>query len=180
MSKTIIIYNSKYGHTKRYAQWLAEAVQADICENKNVNAEKLNGYDTVVFGSSIYAGRNKGAVALAKHFERIKDKKIVLFTVGIYNPESESNIEKINEDLNKTLTPEMRAKTAIFHLRGGIDSPNLSVPYKIMLKFVHSVLAKKVESELSDADRDILAVYGKTVDFSDRKMLEPIVELILK
>ena len=180
MNKTLIIYSSKYGHTKRYAQWLAEVVQADICESKSLNTEKLKGYETIAFGSSIYAGRNKGAVALAKHFEQIKDKKIVLFTVGIYNPDSESNIAKINEDLNKVLTPEIRDKINIFHLRSGIDSPNLSVPHKIMLKFVHSILAKKAENELSDADKDILSVYGKTVDFSDKKMLEPIVEWIQK
>ena len=91
---------------------------------------------------------------------------------------SEFYLKKINEDLNKTLTPEMRAKTAIFHLRGGIDSPNLSVPHKIMLKMVHAILAKKKESELTDPDKDILAVYGKTIDFSDKKMLEPMIHLI--
>jgi len=179
MNKTLIIYSSKYGHTKKYAQWLAEELNADICESENLNIDKLKSYFTIIFGSSIYAGRNKGAVTLVKCFEQIKDKKIVLFTVGMYDTNSEENIIAINKELNKVITPEIRKRIEIFHVRGGIDCQNLSFPHKMMMKFAHSSLSKKSERELTDGDKNFLSLYGKKIDFSDKKMLVPMIHSLL-
>jgi len=41
MNKTLVIYSSKYGHTKKYAEWLAEDLSADICDDKNLKKEML-------------------------------------------------------------------------------------------------------------------------------------------
>ena len=176
MDKILVIYNSKYGHTKNYAQWLVEELNADICEDKNLTADKLKNYNTIIFGGSLYAGRNKGAVALVKYFEQIKDKKNVLFTVGMYDTNSEKNIIGINNELNKVITPEIRDKVKIFHVRGGIDCDNLSFPHKMMMKIAHSVLSKKPENKQTDGDKDFLKLYGKKIDFSNKKMLEPIIQ----
>ena len=176
MNKTLVIYSSKYGYTEKYAQWLAEELNADICDGKNLNEDKLKDYLTVIFGSSLYAGRNKGAITLVKHYEQIKDKKVVLFTVGMYDTNSEGNIIGINKELNKVIAPEIREKIKIFHVRGGIDCQNLSFAHKMMMKFAYSQLSKKSENELTDGDKDFLSFYGKKIDFSDKKMLAPVIQ----
>ena len=33
--KTVVIYNSQTGFTKRYAEWIADALDADICSAEN-------------------------------------------------------------------------------------------------------------------------------------------------
>ena len=38
MSKGIILFQSKYGATKKYADWLAEMTGYDCAETKNANA----------------------------------------------------------------------------------------------------------------------------------------------
>ena len=174
MNKVLIIYSSRYGHTEKYARWLAEELAADICESNNLRADQLKDYLTIIFGSSLYAGRSKGATVLAQCFEQIKNKNVILFTVGMLDTNSEENIIGINRELNKVISPEIREKVKVFHVRGGIDSQNLSCLHKMMLKFVHSFLSRKPENKLTDSDRDILALYGKTVDFSDKRMLTPI------
>ena len=176
MNKTIIIYDSKYGHTKQYVQWLAEELNADICKAKKLNAHTLNDYATIIFGSSLYAGRSKAALMVLKHFKQIQYKKVVLFTCGVADVSKESNINSINKALDKVLTPEIRSRIAIFHVRGGIDSENLSFLHKTMMKMAFSFLSKKSEQELTDENRDLLAIYGKKIDFSDKKMLEPMIE----
>jgi menaquinone-dependent protoporphyrinogen IX oxidase len=176
MGKIAVIYSSKYGHTKKYAEWLKEELQADICDINNILP--LQNYSTIIFGSSLYAGKNKVANLIIKCFEQLKDKKIVLFTVGILNPDSETNLAETNKELDKVLTPEIREKVKIFHFRGGIDSSKLSTKHKIMMKFVQSIVSKKAESERNDSERDFLEVYGKTIDFSDKKMLEPVLRYL--
>ena len=180
MNRTLVIYNSKYGYTEKYARWLAEELQADICESKNLNIDKLKDYFTIVFGSSLYAGRHKGAVTLVNCFEQIKDKKVALFTVGMLDTNSEENIISINKELDKIITPEIREKIKIFHVRGGIDSQNLSFKHKIMMKFAHSNLSKKSEHALTEGDKNFLSLYGKKIDFSDKKMLAPIIHYCLQ
>jgi len=61
MNKTVVVYNSKYGYTKQYAQWLAEELNADMFNGKELKKNMLNDYSTVLFGSSLYAGTNKAA-----------------------------------------------------------------------------------------------------------------------
>ena len=41
MSKGIILFQSKYGATKKYADWLAEMTGYDCAETKNANAVDL-------------------------------------------------------------------------------------------------------------------------------------------
>jgi menaquinone-dependent protoporphyrinogen IX oxidase len=176
MNKTIIIYDSRYGHTKKYAQWLAEELNASICEIKNTNATTWNDYSTFVFGSSLYAGRSKAALTIVKHFKQLRDKKVVLFTCGVADVTKESNLVNINKALDKVITSEIRSRTAIFHLRGGIDYANLNFIHKAMMKMVYSQLSKKPDSELTDENRDVLATYGQTVDFSNKEMLAPIIQ----
>ena len=180
MNKILVVYNSNYGHTQKYAQWLAEELNADICESKNLKSKMFSDYSTVLFGSSLYAGKNKAALLLVKHFTQIKDKKVALFTCGLADVSNKSNITGINKALDKVITPEIRKKIRIFHVRGGIDYDNLSFLHKTMMKMLHSQILKKSEKEQTDEDREFLVAYGQKIDFSDKKMLEPIIQYCLQ
>jgi len=180
MSNTLVVYNSKYGYTEKYAQWLAEELNADICNGKNLKDNTLNNYSTILFGGSLYAGKNKAALLIVKHFEQIKDKKIVLFTCGLADVSNPTNIDNINRALDMVITPEIRNKIRIFHVQGGIDYNNLTFLHKIMMKVPYSQTLKKPENERTDEDREFLATYGQKVDFSDKKMLEPIIKYCIE
>ena len=54
MGKGIIIYQSKYGATRKYAEWLKEATGFDLAETKKADADMLSGCDTVILCGGIY------------------------------------------------------------------------------------------------------------------------------
>ncbi|WP_253199588.1 flavodoxin domain-containing protein [Clostridium gasigenes] len=56
MSKSVIVYKSKYGSTKVYAQWIAKKLEADIYEVNEVKVDKLLDYNNIIFGGGLYAG----------------------------------------------------------------------------------------------------------------------------
>lgn len=62
MSKTIVVYHSGYGHTKRVAEHVAEGAGAELIAidaEGNVPEgtwEKLNAADAIIFGSPTYMG----------------------------------------------------------------------------------------------------------------------------
>ena len=50
MSKGIILFQSKYGATKKYADWLAEKTGYACVETKNANAVDMKPYDVILLG----------------------------------------------------------------------------------------------------------------------------------
>ena len=55
MNKIVVMYQSKYGATKKYAEWLSKELSCDIFETKKAKVEGVLTYDTIVLGGGIYA-----------------------------------------------------------------------------------------------------------------------------
>lgn len=51
----IILYQSKYGATKKYAQWLSEETGFPCVETKQARISDVLEYDTILLGGGIYA-----------------------------------------------------------------------------------------------------------------------------
>ena len=77
--KGIIIYKSKYGSTKKYAEWLKDATGYDCVATKDADTGKLSSYDTIVFMGGVYAKGIACTSFMKKVISRIKDKKIAVF-----------------------------------------------------------------------------------------------------
>ena len=82
MSKGIILYQSKYGATKKYADWLVEETGFDCVETKNAKVVNLQEYDVIILGGGVYASGIAGLQFLKKNIGQLADKKIVVFAVG--------------------------------------------------------------------------------------------------
>ena len=175
MNKIAVIYESKYGSTKKYAQWIAEESKADLFEHSEIEAKKLMEYNTVVYGGGLYAGGIAGISIITKNFKILKEKKIIVFTVGLASTDRDEAFIPIIE---KHFTEEMRNNINFFHLRGGIDYKELGIIHKMMMAMLKIVISKKNPNELSDDDREILATYGKKVDFSDKNTIRPLLSIL--
>ena len=66
MNKGIILYQSKYGATKKYAQWLQESTGYDCMETKSATVKQLKEYDTIILGGGVYASGIAGLSFLKK------------------------------------------------------------------------------------------------------------------
>ena len=176
MKKCIVIYESKYGTTKKYAEWIAEDLGADLYERKAASADALTGYDVIVYGGGLYAGGVSGLPFITKNFDKIKDKKILLFTCGLGDPNVSENVKSIQKSLDKVLSPEMKKTVEIYHLRGGMDYSTLSFMHKSMMSMVQKSVAKKDPKDMTQEDIEMLETYGKVVDFTDRSTIKPLVD----
>jgi menaquinone-dependent protoporphyrinogen IX oxidase len=175
MSGTVVVYKSKYGHTEKYAEWIANELDADLFNYKEIKIEKLVAYDTIIFGGGLYASGFNGISLLTRNFGALKDENLVIFTVGLASTDDKEIFRPIIE---KNFTEEMRKKMQFFHLRGGIDYKNLSLLHKMMMAMLKRVVAKKKPEDLSEDDKMMLATYGDKVDLSDIKTIEPLVSYV--
>lgn len=175
MKTVAVIYRSKYGSTKKYAQWIAKEANADLFEGSEVDVMKLKQYDTLVYGGGLYAGGIAGISTITKNYEALKNKKIIVFTVGLSSTEDKGIFNPI---LEKNFTKEMRDNITFFHLRGGIDYKNLGVIHKFMMAMLKRVVSKKNKEELTEDEKGILDTYGQVVDFTDKETIKPLFLMI--
>lgn len=171
MLKTAVIYRSKYGYAKTYAEWIAAALGADLLDSPN--PRRLDRYDVLVFGGGLYAGGIGGSKLLTTGFDRWRDKHLVLFTVGLSPTADPATFRPIIE---RTFSPEMREKIRFFHFRGGIDYARLGFVHRSMMCALKTAL--KTKPNRSHQENLILESYGARVDFRDKQTIAPLVEYI--
>ena len=109
-NKIVVIYKSKYGSTKKYAEWIAKSVNGELLENKNIKGEALDKYDTIVYGGGLYAGGIAGVKLIKNNINKLKGKKVIVFAVGTA-PEKEEHIEHF---MKHNFDEEMKEKLNIF------------------------------------------------------------------
>ncbi|MFT3950480.1 MAG: flavodoxin domain-containing protein [Oscillospiraceae bacterium] len=165
--KILVAYTSKHGATQRYAEWIAEALHADLVQAQKVKPETLMQYDLVIYGGGLYAGGIAGTKLVTKN----PCKKLVVFTVGLADP----NATDYTAIINRNFAPALRAKTRFFHLRGGMDYKALSVAHRIMMSMMKGMVEKKPEAERSAEDNAFLASYNGKVNFADQQTINPII-----
>ena len=72
---TVVVYKSKYGSTKKYAEWIAEELKCDIFDMKNITVDFLLKYDVIIYGGGLYAEIINGLYIITKNFDKFKDNE---------------------------------------------------------------------------------------------------------
>lgn len=170
--KTIVVYRSKSGYTRRYAKWIAQAVGADLRDGRRVPIADLMRYDTIVFGAAMYAGGINGLSLIKRNLWRLKGKKIIIFTLGA-TPVREEIADDIKND---NFTQKEQRQIQFFMLRGGFNFSRLTLKDKILMRLLKARL-KRIKTPTAD-QRGMLAAFDRPVDFTSREHIEPIIEAI--
>jgi menaquinone-dependent protoporphyrinogen IX oxidase len=176
MGKTMVMYYSKYGSTKRYAEWIASELNGDIYCIKNVNKNILEKYDTLILGSGLYAGKIEGINLLKYNYEALKYKKLVLFTCGLADYSKIENINAINKRLEKVFPKNIKENIKIYYLRGGINYKELSLKHKIMMWMLMKMIMKKGTENLNEENKEFLETYGQKIDFMKKDNIKKLIE----
>jgi menaquinone-dependent protoporphyrinogen IX oxidase len=170
MKKTAVIYKSVYGATKRYAEWIAQELNAPLFEASKVKPNQLQDYDVVIYGGGLYAGGIIGVKLVANN----PCKSLVVFTVGLATPATTD----YTEILSKNFTAEQLKNTKIFHLHGGIDYGKLNIAHKAMMAFKKKEVERKPIAERESDDRQFLETYGKKLDFTSKDAIKPLIDCV--
>ncbi|MDR1131294.1 MAG: flavodoxin domain-containing protein [Oscillospiraceae bacterium] len=169
--KTAVIYQSHYGATKRYAEWIAEELGAELTERKDARSSLLSKYGLVIYGGGLYAGGILGADLIAKN----PCESLVLFTVGLTDPA----VTDYSPILNRSFPQGLPRGAKVFHLRGGIDYGKLGLLHKgAMVMMKKMTIGKKTKAELPTEERVFADTYGGKVDFTDKASIYPLTEYV--
>ncbi len=59
---TIVTFFTTYGATRKYAELLGRELDADVLPVRNMTSGALSGYERIIIGTPIYAGRSSSAI----------------------------------------------------------------------------------------------------------------------
>ena len=170
--KTIVIYNSQTGFTKRYAEWIAEASDADCLELAAAKKKDLTAYEAIIFGGWACAGSISKLSWFKSNIDKWTDKKLIAFCVGaspIENPE-------IEPALKQNFTESELKKVSIFYCPGGFNYEKMSAPSKLAMKMF--IKALKDKKDKTEKEQEMIKMISSSYDISDRKYIEPILECL--
>lgn len=170
--KQIIVYGSRYGTARQYAEALSR--QCGIpCVSWQAAAD-IDSYDTIVYIGALYAG---GVLGLSKTFRTLQEprnRRILIATVGLADPSDPENTAHIKESLRRQVSGAVYDAARLYHLRGGIDYAKLCLKHRMMM----AMLCKKVKSmpaeNLRAEDHALLETYNQKVDFVNFMSLAPL------
>lgn len=135
--KTLIIYSSKTGTTKRCAALLAANIGADSCDLVEITEKipELSDYECVVIGSYIRMGvvDKKISAFLEKHKEELFGMKFGLFVCcGL--------ADKVSEAITKNFSDEFMDHAVIIDCFGGeLPKENIKGVEKIFVSSVKKI-----------------------------------------
>ena len=171
--KGIILYSSKYGATKRYAEWLADDTGFDCVETKNAKIGDVCTYDTIILGGGLFASRVAGISFLKKNIDKLSGKKIIVFCDGV-SPYDEHYISQLVE-LNMKGLPE---GIPLVYCRGIWNPKDLRFLDSKLCGMLRKALKKKDPSEYEVWEKALVETGDELIDWTDKSYLKPILEMI--
>lgn len=168
MDRTVILYHSKYGSTRQYAEWLADSLNAPIYAAKDVTADTVCDASTVIIGGNLYAGTCTAEKIIAKLGDSLNGKRILIFTVGLADPAETEYFTPIADRIRAALPEAVRDGARIFHLRGHMKPDRLGFFDRLMLN------VGKMIFSITQPDNENLDAMTRAADYVNRDALAPI------
>lgn len=169
----IVLYQSKYGATKKYVDWLTEATKFSCLEIKKADIKDLAKYDIVILAGGIYASGIAGLTFLKKHIEQLENKRIAVFCVGA-SPFDEQAFKQVYEhNFSGNLS-----NIPCFYGRGAWDEKKMSFADRTMCKMLQKVVAKKDPATYEPWEKALMCAVGQSCDWTDKTYLNALLDWI--
>ncbi len=174
MKKGIILYESKYGATKAYVDWLTEMTGFDQLRTKQASVNDIKPYDVIIIAGGIYASGIAGISFLKKNYDAIKHKRIAIFCVGAspYEPNAFRQICEHNQT-------EALSHLPFYYGRGAWDETKMTRKDRILCKMLQHFVSKQDPSTYEPWQAALMSAVGQTCDWTNQTYLKPLYEWII-
>ena len=174
--KGIIIYKSKYGAAKKYAEWISEATGFPCVTTKEADMNKVSECDVVIVGGGVYASGISCIPFLKKNIGKLKGKKVLVYTCAA-SPYDKKFYDAL---IDMNMKDELK-RIQVFYCRGAFDLKAMTFADRTLCKMLRKAVAKKDpkdwelwESALMECKDD------EACDWTDKAYIEPIIKAALE
>ena len=170
--KSIVLYRSKYGSTKSYAQWIADELSCEAIDAKGFDANKLMDYDTIIYGGGLYAEVIAGVSLITKNIEKLSGKKLIVFTTGLTPTDCREYYDGMV--LEKNFKNGTADKVKIFNYPGKMVMSELTLVHKTAILSLKKIMSKKENP--TDMEKMLINLCDVDADLSDKNLITELLE----
>jgi len=158
----LIVYQSTYGSTKQYAEWIHREIPSRMADIEICRTPDFGSHDVIVFGSPVRLGRIVLAPFIVDAWPRLKGKTVLLFTVSGMPPEHPGLRKCYEADLPVDLRNDIR----YFPLRGRMRRSALSARDRALVSV----------GRMMQTDETLKKLMGEDFDGVRREQLIPLLD----
>ena len=151
--KGIILYKSKYGSMKKYAEWISEETGFPCIETDKARVEQLADCDVVLLGGGIYSAGISGIYFLKRHIDELK------------------HIARLNFRDKLEGIP-------YFYCRGAWDYQTMNDIDKFLCRTLLDAVSRKDPEGYEPWEKALVEAGLERRDWTDKKYIQPIIEAI--
>lgn len=165
-NSTLILYSSRGGTARAYAERLCGMRDCDMMESKDAKLTQLRAYETIIWMGGVYAGRIEGLETLQKYHKKLTDQRLAIFAIGAAIDEFESKID----------LPGELSEIPLFYARGRWNKETMSWKDQMMLGMLKAAQQRKPDA-VPEWMRELLTE-EEPKDFMEDYYLEPLLDVI--
>lgn len=169
---TIVIYKSKYGSTKQYAQWIAEELNCEAVEAKRIKPNVLKNYDTIIYGGGLYAEIIAGVTLITKNMDMLADKKVIIYTTGLTPIDCREYYDGMV--VEKNFKSDIYSKIKMFNFPGKMILSELTPVHRGAIKMLKKIMSEKKDT--NDMEKLLIKLCETDGDFLDRELIKDLTE----
>ena len=173
MIKGIIIYQSKYGATRKYAEWIQAMTNFHCMETSKAQVGEVAQYETILLCGGVYASGIAGLSFLKKNIDKLKKNKLAILCVGA-SPYDKSAFAEIKAH---NLTGDLR-DIPLFYGRGAWNESKMKFMDRTLCKMLQKSIAKKDPRTYEPWMKALMCAAGQNCDWTDKKYLIPLMDYL--
>lgn len=172
VKSALIIYKSKTGFTKKYAEWILEDVtcNCNITTLDNVKKEDIDKHDVIIYGAGVHAGFISGLKKIKKLIN-FESKKVIIFATG-----AASNSEEMVKPIIDNNLADCKSKVRFFYFEGGLNYENMGFLSRGLMKTFSKML--KAKKDKTESEKEMSEAIMSSFDNSKKEYIEPITTLL--
>lgn len=171
--KILVLYKRSTGFTKRYAEWIAQALHCDLLPFKDATASRLSAYDTVIFGTRAHAEHIDSFDKAKALTEKSGVKELILFVTGATPNAAEAVVQKF---WARNLSPEELKNLPHFYMQSGLNYEKMSLPDKLMMKAAAAMIRGKKDKTPEELQFE-QAISG-SFDHTSKEFIQPLLDYV--
>jgi len=170
--KTVVVYKSISGFTKKYAEWIAEELEAELLRLKKIDIDILLKYDMIIYGGSLHAAGISGVSIIKDNLNKLRGKNIIVFATGA-SPSKESTVSEVRDS---NFSAEEQKQIQFYYFRGGFDFNKLNLINKILMTLLKWKM--KLKRDRTSDEKGMLGAYSKPMDFTKKENTKELLEYV--
>jgi menaquinone-dependent protoporphyrinogen IX oxidase len=168
--RTLVLYTSSTGSTKKYAEDIAMAVHGDVMPLRKFKAKNFKNYDTIVFGGWVMGNTIQGLNKFLASYDLYKDKNVIVFSSGMSFPSNDGRDVIIEQNLLDMY------HIRYYQLRGNFDYRKVKFPYNILFSNSIRMIAK--DPNATADQKMLLQIKNTPIIYYDQAKIDRIISVI--